>query len=206
MKSIASILLLLGLAACGKDDDQKWYRTCGDPVCGPGGHRSDPNVSACTGTQTVAASCTALGELCDPNDPCNVRLVCATEDPTMQPGGCPISRRETKRDVAYLEPKDLDRVARELLGVRLATYNYRGEPSSNRSRLGFIIDDQPKASPAVQPDGRTVDLYGFASMIAATAQSQAQKIAALEAESRELRRRLEALERIAASSPGARHP
>src|SRR5262245_20392323 len=113
-----------------------WFLTCGDPVCR--GWTETSGIALCT-TERVGDACDSLGATCDPKDDCNARLLCATSDPTQQPGGCPISRREAKDDIAYLDEAGLLRVLDQVLATRLATWRYRWEPG--RERLGFIIDD-----------------------------------------------------------------
>jgi hypothetical protein len=162
-----------------------WYYTCGDPVC----HGYTPSgVPLCTG-QAAGDPCSLGGDTCDPQDGCNRLLVCATSDPTQQPGGCPISRRDAKRDVEYLDPDALRRLHDDLLDVKLATWAYRWQPAVQR--LGFIIEDLPAASPSIDTERDMVDLYGYASMAVAGLQVQAQQIADLRAEIDRLRAELE---------------
>jgi hypothetical protein len=104
-----------------------------------------------------------------------------------RPPNCPISRRAFKDDIRYLDGADRRRLYSELRDIRLARYRYKGEPDSATRRLGFIIDDAP-ASPAVNADGQTVDLYGYMSMAVAALQEQARKIERLEKEIARLRR------------------
>ena len=72
--------------------------------------------------------------------------------------------------------------------MRLANYRYRspafGAPGNH---LGFIIEDSPDV-PAVSRSHKTVDLYGFASMLLATSQAQQRRIDALEREVARLKR------------------
>ena len=164
----------------------QWWKTCGDPVCGPGGHRVDPKVPACT-TQKVGDPCASLGVSCDPIDPCNVHFECATSDPTKQTGGCPISRAKYKENIRYLNGPERAAVARDILELPLATWRYRD--GDGAPHLGFIIDDAG-ASPAVRPDGDHVDLYGYTSMTVAAIQEQAQRVAVLEKEVRALKAEL----------------
>jgi hypothetical protein len=100
----------------------------------------------------------------------------------------PASRRDAKTDIAYVDPREQERLYRELLRFRLARYRYKAEQSSTAPHLGFLIDDV-EPSPAVS-DGRgdTVDLYGYASMAVAAIQTQAREIAALRHEVATLRR------------------
>ena len=72
--------------------------------------------------------------------------------------------------------------------MRLATYRYRSAAfGSPGQHLGFIIEDSPDV-PAVSASHKTVDLYGFASMLLATSQAQARRIEALEREVARLKR------------------
>jgi hypothetical protein len=102
-------------------------------------------------------------------------------------GNCPMSTRAVKEDIRYLSPAEIDRVASETTAMRLANYRYSspafGAPGKH---LGFIIEDSPGV-PAVSPSHRTVDLYGFASMLLATSQAQQRRIEALEREVARLR-------------------
>ncbi len=167
---------------------QTWYATCGDPVCGA--WRPKDGVPLCT-TQKAGDACANAGERCDPKGDCNALLVCATADPTKSPGGCPISRRDTKRDIRYLGPDDLRRYHDELLTLRLATWRYKHDPA--RERLGFIIDDHEQ-SVAVDAPQSIVDLYGYTSLAVATVQLQARELADVQRELAAMRRKLAALE------------
>ena len=93
--------------------------------------------------------------------------------------------------MSYLDDAERGRLRAELMRIRLATYRYRWEDSCTAEHLGFIIDDVGE-SPAVSPDGITVDLYGYASMAVAAIQAQEREIAALKGEVATLRQELEA--------------
>jgi hypothetical protein len=95
----------------------------------------------------------------------------------------------SKRDVSYLDDRDLDRMLDDLRHFRLATYRYRGDAPSGREHLGFVIDDVG-ASPAVAADGGHVDLCGYASMAVAAIQAQQKQIDALERDVATLRAEL----------------
>lgn len=201
---IAGAAVVIGAAlsmgpTCGGGDDGghalQWYRTCGDPVCRPDGHVPDPAVPPCTASQLAGAACPTAGTRCDPDDPCNVRLLCATADPTQQPGGCPISRARFKRDIAYLDDAARARLADELRGLRLATYRYRAAGPGGAPQLGFIIDDveAPARGAVVNADGDTVNLYGYTSLAVATIQRQAQQLDELARQVELLRQEVAAL-------------
>jgi len=164
----------------------RYYETCGYPVCGGPFDGPIDGVEPCS-TQKTGEPCTLRFETCDPGVGCGVRLLCTDRDPTSH--GCPISRRDAKRDISYLDDRDLDRVLDDIRRLRLATYRYKGEAEPARDHLGFIIDDVGD-SPAVAADGGHVDLYGYASMAVAAIQAQQKRIDALEREVVALRREL----------------
>ena len=121
-------------------------------------------------------------------DSCNVLYVCAEKDPKMEPGGCPISRRQFKTEINYLDQDGLKQYADELSRVKLATYKYK---SGGPTRLGFIIEDH---EPSVSIDsGRDmVDLYGYTSMAVATLKLQQKQLAELQQQVAELSAQLKA--------------
>jgi hypothetical protein len=162
----------------------KLFYTCGDPVCR--GYTGGSGAPLCT-TEKVGDSCAIDSQKCDPQDDCNALVICASSDPTMRPGGCPISRRRYKEDIHYLAPAELVRYRDEILAMKLATWRYKHDPS--KQRLGFMIDDN-EGSAAVNAQRDLVDLYGYTSMAVATIQLQAQQIEALEREVAEMRKAL----------------
>jgi hypothetical protein len=171
----------------------QWYKTCGAPVCqtGDAGTRADGGAPACT-TEEAGESCTQATATCDPGLGCNVLLVCADKDPRVQSGGCPISRRASKMDIAYLDDAAIARLADEVRRLRLATYRYKDAPAA--PRLGFMIDDAPYGT-AVDGARDQIDLYAYLSMTVAALQSEMARVDAQERELGVLRRRLEALTR-----------
>ncbi len=102
---------------------------------------------------------------------------------------CPISTRRVKRDITYLTPAEVDALAAQVRATRLATYEYTIPSMAGRRRLGFILEDQPDSF-AADPERSQVDLYGFASMLAATVQSQDRELRALRQRVADLERRL----------------
>ena len=163
----------------------RFFLTCGDPVCR--GYVRPENTPPCTAAQQTGATCGPEGQTCDPSDACNRRLVCSREDPTMQPGGCPISRAAFKKDIRYLDDAERQRQHDAVLRMPLATWRYLTEGADAPSRLGFLIDDV-YGSPCVRPSGERVDLYGYTSMAVAAVQVQAREIESLRAEVAALRR------------------
>jgi hypothetical protein len=179
---VSSIALL---AACTESPGDStaggellWYETCGDPACGGYDETAHEGVRACT-TEVAGAACGAKDGRCDPVDDCNVELVCAVEDPKDQPGGCPISLRDAKADIVYVDADRRGELHAELVRIPLAEYRYRTEPAARH--LGFVIEDQPAASAAVMARGDRVDLYGYASLAVAAIQVQDARIRELEA-------------------------
>jgi len=63
---------------------------------------------------------------------------------------------------------------------------YDGAPNPS---LGFIIDDMPAGSPAVDGDGTHVDLYGYSTMLLATVKEQQKQIDALQKQVDELKKK-----------------
>lgn len=158
----------------------RWYRTCGDPVCGSA-PAPDPE-DACQ-LQLAGELCEAAGESCDPGEGCGVRLLCTDTAPQGGFGGCPRSRRRFKRDIRYVDADRRAALTRQLLDVRLTEYTYRDDPGAVR-QLGFLIDDL-EPSPAVRGD--RVHLYGYLSMAVAALQEQASRMEQLEQELARLR-------------------
>jgi hypothetical protein len=108
--------------------------------------------------------------------------------------------RSAKADIVYVGDGEREALAREAVAIPLARYRYKNEPEDARRRLGFIIDDQPDPSPAVDSDRSHVDLYGYASMMLATVQTQAKELEEL----RERVRRLESASAQGGDSPRPR--
>jgi hypothetical protein len=166
-----------------------WYKTCGDPVCfvGDGGaSAADGGIAACT-TEKVGDACATSGATCDPGDGCNVHLLCADKDPRVQTGGCPISRRAAKRDIAYLDDTAIDDLAARLRAVRLARYRYKDAPE--KERLGLVIDDG-QGGPAVDERRDQIDLYGYLSWTVAALQAEMKRADVQERESARVRREI----------------
>jgi len=151
-------------------------------------HCDRPNVDPdCPHARpTVGESCGAEGHFCDYGCQPNASRECQGGKwvEASKPGGCPVSTRRAKREIRYLTASRRARIARQALGLRLATYKYRGRPAG-RTHLGFILEDAP-SSFASDMRSKQVDLYAFTSMVLALAKQQQQQIA-------DLRRQLAAL-------------
>jgi hypothetical protein len=103
--------------------------------------------------------------------------------------GIQVSRRAFKKDISYVDEAEREELASEALAIPLARYRYKDEPEDQKKHLGFIIDDQCEASPAVASDGTHVDPYGYTSMLLATVQEQQRQIDELKKQLAELKRR-----------------
>lgn len=158
-----------------------------DSVCvthtvGPGTVGGCFPTSQCGGGQSV---CECIGACAcpGPNNSCeqgNGGARCT---------GGPVSRREFKTDIAYVDEEQRASLASEALSTRLAEYRYKAEPVGHKRHLGFIIDDLPPSSPAVQGDRTHVDLYGYTSMLLATVQEQQKQIDELKKQVAALKKR-----------------
>jgi hypothetical protein len=180
-------------ADAGSTDAQpgssSWYLTCGDPVCqAPESDAglTDPDGGACP---ALGSNC-SLGAQCGTRSPaiaCGANEVCAAKDPRSGLGGCPISSRQFKDGIDYLDPAQLEQLHDQTLRIRLATYNYKAAYADPKPRrLGFIIEDNP-SSPAVDPAHDSIEMYGYLSMVVATMQVQEKEIASLKQQLAETR-------------------
>ena len=167
------------------DNDGLWWTTCGDPVCSGWVDSGNP---ACT-DEVVGAGCGPLGAQCDLGDGCNVRLLCALEDP--KEPSCPISQRSRKTDIRYLDPVERARLAEQVTGLRLAHWRYLDAADGAGERVGFIIEDRPADAAGVR-DGR-VDLYGYTTMAMAALQEQERRLNEQQRQLDALRAELDAL-------------
>jgi hypothetical protein len=191
----------------GADAEPAWATgSCPDAGC--------PNATVCVragiADAVIPLGCAPVPESCGGNPTCGcMGCVCGGSPPlggcgsgnADDPVGCntgTVSRRAFKSDVTYVDDEEREALARRALDVRLAHYRYKGESPDARRRLGFLIDDQPDPSPAVDADRTHVDEYGYTSLLLATIQEQAKELEAL-------RHRVEALEHrppVAVPAPG----
>jgi hypothetical protein len=108
---------------------------------------------------------------------CGAIEECSATNPAV---GCPRSSRTVKTGIEYVNQSGLEQLHDEALALRLATYHYKPEVADpNPRHLGFIIEDTPPESPAVEWSRERVDLYGYLSMVVATMQVQEKEIAEL---------------------------
>jgi hypothetical protein len=169
--------------SCGGQTDgappPTWFTTCGYPVC------QAPDdagvVDAGPVCPPAGSACSQVGDTCGTPSAanCGVTLVCATQDPKGGPGGCPISSRQYKEGIEYVDGARLQQLHDEALGIRLATYTYKPQVDDpGPTHLGFIIEDNLQ-TPAVDTTHRRVDMYGYVSMVVAGMQVQEREIAQL---------------------------
>src|SRR5450432_1549379 len=173
------------------------------------GHLCGPDTcTQCTTGACCGGGCCASGEWCDtsgtvPTCRCNAGPACGAGEYCSSPvgggpicgirccggdaGTCPVSRRMYKRDIERLDDEALRRIYDELRKIQLTTYQYKNDPAASPPRLGFIIDDTKTPYP-INPDGMSVNLYGYVSMAVAAIQTQSREIEALRAEVAQLRR------------------
>lgn len=165
----------------------RWYEGCGTPVC----YAEYPPDSTpkCEGSQQLGNPCQNEGQLCDAGFSCGAKMICAKEKPV----ACPKSQRKVKRSISYLSESDLQRYYKELLGTRLATYEYKNAKVIGTRHLGFIIDDTPTQSMMVNGKRERVDLYGYTSMTVAGLKVQAQQLKAMQTRLDSLARQVDAL-------------
>jgi hypothetical protein len=164
----------------------QWYETCGDPVCRENGHR-ETDLVPCD-SQVPGQPCAEPGTQCDPINDCNSYYVCTTVDPRGTEFGCPISRAEFKSNIHYVTPEERALLANEILGFRIATWQYIATPGPQR--LGFIIEDH-EPSPAIRSERNQVDSYAYSTMILAAVQEQQAQILALQQQIEQLRQSVE---------------
>ncbi len=90
-------------------------------------------------------------------------------------GMAAMSARDLKTDIQYITEDDAAKYHGEVMDMQLALWKYTPGLIDDQTRLGIIIDDAPDAT-MVAPDQRTIDLYTYASMMAAALQHQARMI------------------------------
>ncbi|MCC7071191.1 MAG: hypothetical protein IT383_07710 [Deltaproteobacteria bacterium] len=167
----------------GEAGSLRWYETCGDPSCA--GFVAPTGTAACD-TEVAGAACASADAECYlVGDGCNVHLRCTDSDPTMQPGGCPISVPSAKQDVRFLSDAEIDAALGRVLSLQLARWQYVSDPGRH-DYLGFLIDEHAPDD-AVLPRGDRVDLYGYTSLAIAAVQAQQRRIDTLERELAALR-------------------
>ncbi|MFT7520500.1 MAG: hypothetical protein ACI9MC_002649 [Kiritimatiellia bacterium] len=110
-------------------------------------------------------------------------LHCRSDEWTTNDAMCPQSSRSVKRGIVYVQPAERAQLAKQILDVKLARYDYI-DPKKKGRKLGYILEDSPEAT--FSGDGR-VDIYAYLSALVATTQQQQAQIERLERELKELR-------------------
>lgn len=170
--------------------------TVGGPVemCGgdPTWKCDVPNTdSDCpAGKPRLGTGCDADGKLCEYECGSGGARVCRSGVWNNAEGGpCPMSTAKVKRDIRYLSAEELAQVSAALQRIPLAHYEYTDPSIGRGEKLGFIIEDLPAETPAVDRQRMMVDLYGYTSMLVADAQAREKRMKALEARLAELEAR-----------------
>jgi hypothetical protein len=159
-----------GGPTCRPTPTPQWYCDAPNP---------DPQCPPAPENQGTA--CSPEGKMCNYGCGNAGDLVCTSGVWVARPSPCPVSSRLVKKDIRYLDDDDRARLAAEVHGIKLATYEYTDPALAGHRRLGFILEDDPM-SYAADAEHNRVDLYGYASMLAATVQQQDRRIEALERE------------------------
>ena len=171
-----------GNGADAASGELQWYQTCGGPLCMTEEIYDDPNIPNCSADQTKGSPCMQRDQTCDGVATCRAMYICTDMDPTMGPGGCPISRARYKKDIAYLNEQQLRDYHDQIMSLPLASYRYKSAPEV--PQLGFIIDD---IEPSVAVAGDHVNMYGYLSMAVAAIKVQQEQIENLQHELERLR-------------------
>ena len=110
-------------------------------------------------------------------------LYCRNELDWMEgDAGCPVSTRTAKRNIHYLSADAKAGLAKEILGLQLAKYEYKPSVSKDQEqKIGFIIEDIPHSSFVKKKESR-LDLYSYVSALVATVQKQQKEIEELRKE------------------------
>ena len=205
---MSKLLLLLTLSACSTSVPGQWYaHPCGngDPV-GIGcldeadTVREEPSSALCddlntqegdecdviddTCVLTQAFTCTSLG---DGQRSSEEHLTCRNEPYGDDVGMmCPSSSRSVKENVVYVGGAERRDLAKQILHVKLARYNYT-DPKKPGRKLGYILEDLPEASFS---SGDHVDMYAYLSAVVALTQEQQAEIDRLTMELQALKSQL----------------
>ncbi len=172
----------------GKDGGVIGDGGCADfltKTCDAGCPTNSVCVQKSLGPQTVDEGCYPTSDCASSTPKCECVGKCVCTDPGsvcqnkgagVYCSGGTVSRREFKTDIDYVDDAERASLANQALHTRLAEYRYKTEPEGTQRHLGFIIDDMPTESPAVQSDKTHVDQYGYSSMLLAAVQEQQKQI------------------------------
>lgn len=101
-------------------------------------------------------------------------LTCLADKPT-NVGGCPQSTAKVKKNIRYLGDAERAAVSRDILDLRIASYDYLRETDGPSPSIGFILEDAP-AAPFVMAARSRVDMYSYVSSLVVTVQEQQKQI------------------------------
>jgi hypothetical protein len=174
----------------------------GDPVgieCSDDDHNfEDPSTDLCAELDIqVGDACDVVDQTCvfkqaftcistgDEQGSSEEFLTCRDEayeaDLSLQ---CPESSRTVKRDIVYVDATEHRQLAKQVLDVKLARYNYI-DPKKPGRKLGYILEDIPEASFS---SGDYVDMYAYISAVVALTQQQQAEIERLKTEIETIKR------------------
>ena len=86
------------------------------------------------------------------------------------------STRALKKDIVPLAQRDYQDILKQIDGIQLVHYLYKTE-SNRRPHLGVIAEDSPKE--ILDPTGKAVSLYDYASFLMAGLKAQSEQISVL---------------------------
>lgn len=105
------------------------------------------------------------------------------------------STRAAKTDIVYATASSTSDMLDQLVNLKVATYRYTIEDSSDPLRLGFIAEEAQTVAPEIlSKDGKGVDLYKLATFNLAATQALAAKFDAMNTHLTSLEDRITALE------------
>ncbi len=160
----------------------------------------DPTTKKCSELGIVENdACTRSGDRCvlvparqeaDGGSGCRQSasyLTCLAERRDAGPGGCPVSSRAKKTNVHYLDDAERARVSREILELRVASYDYTDPADGPSPTVGFILEDAKDATFVIKDRSR-VNMYSYTTSLVVTVQRQQAEIDRLSREIAELKK------------------
>lgn len=114
-------------------------------------------------------------------------LTCLAGKRDSGPGGCPVSSRKKKKNVRYLEGDEKERLSREVLGLKVASYEYIDPADGPSPTVGFIVEDTKDAAFVMNEHSR-INMMSYTTSLVVTVQQQQSRLDKLERELSELRK------------------
>lgn len=108
-------------------------------------------------------------------------LTCLPHPRQLDVGGCPVSTRRAKTNIHYLDDQERTKLARDVLQLAIASYDYKSDADGPSPSLGFMLEDAPDARFVMREHSR-VNLYSYVSSLVVTAQEQQKQIEMLRRE------------------------